>query len=154
MPVLTYQVRCLAEIYVLSVELAQYFPDPASVQIGIHELLLNALEHGNLEINEQLKMELVREFRWQQEVEHRLQLPQHQDKKVEVELHVDDEKCCITITDQGNGFDWRHYMTGANRSAGSLSGLGLLMVRHAGFDTVEFNEQGNKVRCDVRKQAA
>lgn len=152
MPMYHYEVQRLEEIYALSVRLAQHFPDPITVQIGIYELLINALEHGNLAIDEQLKIQLVREYRWQEEVERRLQLPQHRDKRVAVELEVDEEKCCVTITDEGDGFDWRHHMTPGERVRGGLSGLGLLMVRHAGFDAITFNEKGNQVRCDVRKR--
>lgn len=153
MPITHYEVRRLEEIYALSVELAQHFPDPLAVQIGIYELLINALEHGNLAIDEQTKMQLVREYRWKAEVERRLQLLQHRDKHVTVELEVDEEKCCVTITDQGDGFDWRHHMAPGERVRDGLSGLGLLMVRHAGFDAITFNEKGNQVRCGVRKQA-
>ena len=137
----------------MSAELAQYFPDPFNVQIGIHELLLNALEHGNLAIDEQEKIALVRAGRWQQEIERRLQLPEYRDRHVAVELAVGDDACSITITDQGEGFDWRPYMTTNERKHDQLSGLGLLMVRHAGFDAVAFNEKGNQVRCSARLNA-
>ena len=151
MPVFQYQVRRPEEIYALSMELAQHFPDPSTVQIGIYELLLNALEHGNLAICERLKIELVRQYRWQEEVERRLQLPQYRDRHVDVVLELEGTACCIIITDQGDGFDWQHYMTPGNRTRDRLSGLGLLMVRHAGFDAISFNEKGNQVRCSVAK---
>jgi two-component system cell cycle response regulator len=151
MPIYHYQVRRLEEILGLSTELAQHFPDPDSVQIGIYELLINALEHGNLAIDEEQKLELVRATHWQQEIERRLALPEHRDKHVAVELAVDDDTCRITITDQGEGFDWRRYMKPINAPRDRMKGLGLLMVRHAGFDDIAFNEKGNQVRCDVRK---
>ena len=151
MPVFQYQLHRPEEIFALANELAQHFPDPDTVQIGIYELLLNALEHGNLAICEVLKIELMREYRWQQEVERRMQLPEYRDRQVEVILEVDEEACCIVITDQGEGFDWQHYMTPGRRTRDQLCGLGLLMVRHAGFDAITFNEKGNQVRCSVRK---
>lgn len=151
MPIYHYQVRRLEEIFALSMQLAEHFPEPSNVQIGIYELLINALEHGNLAIDETQKLELARAYRWQEEVERRLQLPEHRDKHVAVELEVDDDRCCITITDHGDGFDWRRYMRPSESVQERMKGLGLLMVRHSGFDNVVFNEKGNQVCCDVRK---
>ena len=155
MPITHYQLRRLEELFALSSELAQHFPNPSNVQVGIYELLLNALEHGNLAIDEAQKLELVRAYRWQQEIERRLALPEYREKHVDVALAVEADKCSITITDQGEGFDWRRYMAPAvaaeMQARDRFCGLGLLMVRHAGFDAIVFNEKGNEVRCDVRK---
>ena len=154
MPITHYQLRRLEELFALSSELAQHFPNPSNVQVGIYELLLNALEHGNLAIDEAQKLELVRAYRWQQEIERRLALPEYRGKHVAIALEVEEDKCSITITDEGEGFDWRRYMAPGQKvtqARDRFCGLGLLMVRHAGFDAIVFNEKGNQVRCDVRK---
>ena len=43
-----YELRTLAEARMLAAHLSQYFPQPARVLFGIVEMLVNAIEHGNL----------------------------------------------------------------------------------------------------------
>lgn len=64
--------------------LANAFPDPMKVAIGTSELLINAVEHGNLGITYEDKTELRGNDQWEAEISKRLREPQHADKYVEV----------------------------------------------------------------------
>lgn len=152
MPAYHYTLQELEEVYDLSMLLSREFPDPSAVQLGIYELLLNALEHGNLEIGPELKMTLIRENRWEHEIKRRIGLPEFSNRKVEITLELKETECRMTITDQGKGFDWQHYISALAKTESRPCGMGLFLVRHAGFDTILFNEKGNAVTCIVGKK--
>lgn len=147
-----YYLKALEEIYDLADLLARHFPEPAHVMTGIYELLLNALEHGNLGLGSETKNRLVREGGWEIEIMRRLTLPEHAHKQVVVTVTCDDGICQLTIADQGNGFPWEKYLRlGANPLY--PNGRGLLIAFSSGFDQITFNRAGNAVTC-IKRVAA
>ena len=92
-----FEVRTVEDARYLATFLANFFPDAEKVLFGISELLINAIEHGNLEISYDEKGQLNNEGMWVKEVERRLDLAQYKDKKVlikyvkgekEIKLHI------------------------------------------------------------------
>lgn len=133
-------------IYALSHTLSQYFPQPDQFTTAIHELLMNALEHGTLGIGFEMKTLLQRAGTWKDEVIRRLKLPEYANKAVEITLEHDAQACRLTITDQGDGFAWAGYW--GNEMPHSLpNGRGLWIAYHAPFDLLRFNDAGNAVTC-------
>ena len=96
---------CLAQL------LARACPDPESTAVGLGELMINAVEHGNLGINYEDKTQLLAEDRWEEEVARRLELPVNRDKVVTVEFQNHETEIHLTITDQGEGFEWDSFLT-------------------------------------------
>jgi len=143
-----YQLKTLQEIFDLSQSLAHYFPEPEQVMTGIYELLLNAVEHGNLGIGCAAKTQLIKDGKWEAEIMHRLSLPHYAAKHVEITLRHDDKECRLTICDQGEGFAWREYLA-REANPRDLHGRGLLIAFNAGFDHIAFNEAGNIVTCTI-----
>lgn len=90
--------------------LANNCPEPGKVISGISELLINAIEHGNLHIDYDEKSDLKKQGKWREEIEHRLQLIEFRDKTASVKFNKNGKTISITITDQGKGFDWQQYL--------------------------------------------
>lgn len=95
--------------------------------MGLHELVVNAAEHGN-------KME--------------------EKKQVEVELIINDSYFYAEIKDQGAGFDWRsslnnHFDIKADSS--SDRGRGVMMTEE-GCDEFFYNQKGNKAYLFIRNE--
>lgn len=67
-----FRFRTLDDVAILSATLAQMCPNPETVAMGLSELMLNAVEHGNLGINYAEKGRLIEDGLWQDEVERRL----------------------------------------------------------------------------------
>ena len=146
------RIKDLDNIYVLSLALAQYFPRPEQFVTGIHELLLNAVEHGNLGIGFDEKTELIRKGKWKQEIARRLDLPENINKEVHVTLAYDQDECRLIIADQGSGFPWREFVD--RQQAGKKpNGRGLWIALNSSFDQVQFNHAGNEVTCVARYQS-
>lgn len=87
-----YQARLLAE------RISAFHPEPQRSLVGVSELLINAVEHGNLGITYAEKSALLRAGGWEQEVERRLEQPQYAQREVEVILERDAQTLTMTIT--------------------------------------------------------
>lgn len=129
--------------------LANACPSPEKVVTGLSELLLNAVEHGNLGITYEQKSALNREGRWLEEIEHRLSLPENRQKYVEVNFNNDGRLVRIHIADQGEGFDWDNYMEIDPQRAYDSHGRGIAMARMLSFDNMEYLGSGNQVEVSI-----
>lgn len=116
------------------------------------ELLINAVEHGNLAISYQEKGRLLGEGLWLAEIEKRLQCEPYASRRVEVKMEKNDNEYVVTIKDQGNGFDWREYLDFSPQRAFDLHGRGIAMARMQGLDAVEYLGCGNTVVTKVKLQ--
>jgi CheY-like chemotaxis protein/anti-sigma regulatory factor (Ser/Thr protein kinase) len=129
--------------------LANACPDPQRVVIGLTELLINAVEHGNLGISYEEKTVLREENRWESEVELRLSDPANADREVEVRYCREPDRIRVVIRDQGNGFDWRKYVDMDPARAFDSHGRGIAMSRMISFDSLEYRGCGNEVEVTV-----
>jgi DNA-binding response OmpR family regulator len=142
--------RTIEEARGLAAVLANACPDAESTVIGLTELLVNAVEHGNLGITYDEKSELLNEGRWMNEVERRLTLPENRGKRVDVRFLRGDDELRFIICDRGNGFDWTRYLDIDPRRAFDRHGRGILMARHVSFSAIEYRGCGNEVMASVR----
>ena len=120
-------------------------PDPVNAVIGITELIVNGIEHGNLGITYDEKSELNAAGRWHHELERRLALPEHASKSVDVSFERDDGEIRITIRDDGAGFDWRRYIEPDPNRIFDTHGRGIVIARRLTFDELEYHGNGNEV---------
>ena len=142
--------RTLSEAGDLATALAAAFPDPRRQVIGLSELMINAVEHGNLAITYEEKSALLREGRLEAEVAARLALPEYRYREVEVVFARLDDRIELTITDQGDGFDWRRYLDMDPRRVFDNHGRGIALSRSVSFDALEYRGRGNEVTATVR----
>lgn len=117
---------------------------------GYSELLVNAVEHGNLGIGYDTKSALLSEGRWAEEIERRLALPEYASRRVEVLAEKTAQAFVVTITDQGKGFDWSGYLDFQPARAFDLHGRGIAMSRNFSFDSIEYRGNGNTVVATVK----
>ena len=140
-------VRTPAEAQVATEFLAELCPDPSRQALGISELLLNAIEHGNLEIDAQAKAQLLREDAFLQELDRRLRLPEYATRRVTVELRKLPDYVELTVEDAGNGFDYAAWS--AESTACGPCGRGIALARTLSFDMLEYEGRGNRVVARV-----
>lgn len=147
-----FRFRTLAEANNLAVSLARACPRSAHLVVGLSEIFTNAIEHGNLGITFDEKAQLLRDKRWKQQVEARLDAPQNRDKRVTVTFQRQPGEVRITVRDEGKGFDWRRYMELDANRAFAVHGRGIAMARKLSFDALEYRDPGNEVTCVIRAQ--
>jgi anti-sigma regulatory factor (Ser/Thr protein kinase) len=92
--------------------------------LTVDELFLNAVIHGNKD---------------------------DASKSVAIKVDLDDEKITITITDQGEGFDWQRVLD-RNTPADleNEGGRGIFLVKHY-VDSIHYNKIGNEVRVTIKR---
>lgn len=129
--------------------IAQLFPEPGKVAIGLLELLINAIEHGNLGISYAEKTEYVMNGKLEAEIEKRLGMPENQHKKALLEINKTENKITLRITDQGNGFDWSEYLEFSPERALDPNGRGIAMAYNMSFDAMHYEGEGNIVCAEV-----
>lgn len=135
----------------LSVLLASLTHKPQDTVVGIFELLINAVEHGNLGITYHEKSQLIEEQKLVDEVEHRLTLEPFKDKYVTLKLQADPEKVEFVIKDMGSGFDFEQYLQFSLERSLDNHGRGIMMANNCGFDSMEYSEAGRQVTCRVAR---
>lgn len=137
--------RTLDEAESLAIFVANCFPDPVRSAIGLFELLINAVEHGNLGIGYEEKTGLISDGSWRSEVNRRAELPQNRAKRVEVLLQCKPEGTFVQITDEGEGFDWKAFLTIDPSRTNDNHGRGIAQANAQSFDALRYNAKGNQV---------
>ena len=134
--------------------LADFFahacPKPDKAILGLRELFINAVEHGNLGISYHEKGELINKDSMNQEIARRLALEENQGKRVEIVFERRPIDLVFTIRDQGQGFDWQRYLDFDPDRVFDPNGRGIAMARTTSFDSIEYQGNGNTVVATVR----
>lgn len=143
--------RTLQEAESLALWLADASMAPSRTVTAYLELLINAVEHGNLGITYTEKSQLLKDGRWLDEIDLRLQQEPYQHREVEVNMEIIDNEIVVTIQDQGNGFDWMDYLDFSPERAFDLHGRGIAMAKLLGFDSLEYLGNGNTVVTRVKQ---
>ena len=144
-----FQFSTLQHVKQLSTLLANTCPDSESVITGLSELMINAVEHGNLEISYEEKTLLIAEANWRDEVEKRLLLEKYKDRQADVHYHREDDKITIVIEDKGKGFDWKKYIEFDSERILHSHGRGIAMANKFSFDKISYNDCGNEVTISI-----
>jgi CheY-like chemotaxis protein/anti-sigma regulatory factor (Ser/Thr protein kinase) len=129
--------------------IADACPQPERVVMGFSELLVNGVEHGNLQISYADKSRLNSAGEWEGEIQRRLADPAHAHKRVKVEYRRTSDKVTVRITDEGNGFEWQRYLEMDSTRAFDSHGRGIAMARMLSFDKVTYLGSGNQVEVEV-----
>jgi CheY-like chemotaxis protein/anti-sigma regulatory factor (Ser/Thr protein kinase) len=147
----SFKFRTLEEAQNLSYFLSNCYPEPERVVYGISEILVNAIEHGNLDISYSEKSQIIRENRWQDEIARRLAADEYKNKVATVSLDTNDEEIILHVVDEGKGFDWQNYLDFDPTRATDPNGRGIAMAKTMSFDSIEYKGKGNDVTCRTFK---
>ncbi len=118
--------------------------DIVRISTALQEALVNAIEHGNLELDSKLREGLGNEY-VDLAAERRRQSP-YSERKVHLTASFSRERATWTIRDEGRGFDPEGLPDPTDpANLHRVSGRGLLLIRTF-MDEVEFNSQANEIR--------
>ena len=123
--------------------------DGTRIGVALEEALSNALYHGNLGLDSELKERddeayyaLVRE---------RMHQPPYRDRRIHVATRLSTDEAVFEIRDEGSGFDVRALPDPTDpANLERLSGRGVLLMRTF-MDEVVYNDVGNTVTMTKRR---
>lgn len=142
---LRFQFKTPSQANQLAALLANLADDADEALIGLSELLMNAVEHGNLEIGYNEKSRLLEQERLQTEIIRRLSDPVLGARVAHVHVDKIQGRFRLTIEDQGHGFDWKPYLEFSQERAFDLHGRGIAMANHSGLKDLKYLGRGNLV---------
>lgn len=149
--ILQHQFKTLSEATALASHLSNYTPNHSMTTMGLSEIFLNAIEHGNLGIEFRTKSMFASEKQWFEEINKRLLDTANIHKYVSVTTELTPHYIKFTVTDQGQGFDFEKYHDIKNVSLTDTNGRGILIAKEAVFDKVIYSAPGNTVECIIFK---
>lgn len=147
----TFQFHNLEDVRSISSLVACACDEPDKVAMGLSELMINAIEHGNLHIGYDEKSMLRKQDRWEGEIDERLKLPENTNKFALIDIVSNADGVMYTITDQGEGFDWSEFMEFDTSRVMDNHGRGIAMANKLYFSTLEYQGNGNTVKVTVNK---
>jgi DNA-binding response OmpR family regulator len=130
--------------------------DIQMLKMALGEIVLNAIEHGNLEITMEEKASATNKGDYWKLLNDRMHDSRYSARTVTLHIHMNRKELVYTVTDQGKGFNHKALLNSDLKSHGG-SGLGLFLVKNF-FTSITFNDRGNSVtlvykrpRKDVRR---
>jgi two-component system, sensor histidine kinase LadS len=121
--------------------------DLSMIRVSIREIIINAIEHGNLGISFEEKTGALESDNYFELLHARQKDPVLNSRKVTIDYSLDEGGVRYMITDEGDGFDYRRILDAAPEDFNGkflAHGRGLIMAQSA-FNTIQFNERGNRI---------
>jgi CheY-like chemotaxis protein len=118
-------------------------PDVSMLKMALGEILLNAIEHGNLCIGMEEKSAAMKRDVYPDLLRERREDPRYAARQVTLHVHMTRERLTYRIIDEGEGFDHKSlFKRDPHATAGS--GLGLFVAKTF-FTRMSFRGRGNEV---------
>ena len=123
------------------------------LRAALQELVMNAVEHGCLEVRYRDKTEAMAKDQYDALIQQRRQDARFRDRRVTIRAIYDKRQQILTyhIADEGKGFNWKS--RGNLRldvcPTGDASGRGIFLTQSF-FPDLRYNEKGNEVSFTVR----
>lgn len=130
--------------------LSQLTADPERAYSGLWEVFINAIEHGNLGISYDEKAKLLDEQMLDEVTCERLASEKFKSHYVRVSFVVADDSVSFDIKDDGNGFNWKPFLTTDDERIHEKNGRGIAIAHTMSFDELAYIEGGNHIHCQIR----
>ena len=120
-----------------------------SLQMTFSELVINALEHGNLEIDYDTKTKWLEQGGDMiQLIQEKAKDPRFSDRRIKIAYNIGRVTSKFTIVDDGNGFDWRTCAKKNDVEDSMLHGRGISLSKSI-VHSLAYNEKGNAVTFTI-----
>jgi CheY-like chemotaxis protein len=117
--------------------------------VALREAVLNAMEHGNLELDSELRQDDERIY-YQLGKERREQSP-YRERRVRMDVAVTHDEAAFTVRDEGPGFDPTTLPDPTDpANLLRIGGRGVMLIRTL-MDEVRYNATGNEIHLVKRR---
>lgn len=122
------------------------------LRAALQELVMNAVEHGCLELRYHDKIEAMAKDQYDDLIRQRRQETRFRDRRVTIRAIYDKQRRVLTyrIADEGKGFNWKTRVASRNDvcPSGDASGRGIFLAQSF-FPDISYNDRGNEVMLTV-----
>jgi YesN/AraC family two-component response regulator len=120
------------------------------IRLGLYEIILNAIEHGNLGISYEEKSQALQDNTYLKLLASRSNEQSRRDKRVFIDCTSDRNDLKIEVRDEGEGFNYKEFanMDDPDRML-KAHGRGIFLASLY-LDRMEYREPGNKVILSKR----
>jgi anti-sigma regulatory factor (Ser/Thr protein kinase) len=113
------------------------------VGVALDEALINALHHGNLEVDSSLRRDNLEEYH--RLLAERTQQPPYSERRIRVSAIYDRDRATFVVRDEGPGFDPESLPDPTDpANLARPHGRGVMLIRTF-MDEVTYNSKGNEV---------
>ena len=118
-----------------------------SIRLGVREIVMNAIEHGNLEITTEEKNQAIEQGKYLELIYQRQSDPKYMSRKVIINYTLTQNMLEYVIQDEGSGFNFKELLKQdlENVPNSQEFGRGIFLTRQI-FDVFQYEGKGNKVR--------
>ncbi len=134
----------LAHVLITSTSPRLSDDDDAGIRIGLREILINAIEHGNLGISFDEKSAAINSGEYYQLITERQRDPRYRDRKVTIIYALSSRRASFLVRDEGAGFDYEDVLRQDPVPTDVYHGRGIAIATRF-FDTVRYRGRGNEV---------
>jgi two-component system, sensor histidine kinase LadS len=116
------------------------------LRIGLREIIINAVEHGNLDISFEEKTKLMESKKYFEFIAERQQDPKYKNRHIKIEYSIDSQKAVYQVTDEGDGFNHEKIIKDESVKVNEemlAHGRGITMAKNY-FDEIFYNNKGNQ----------
>ena len=145
-----FKCKTLVEARSLSKLLAISCPEPHKTVTGLNELLINAIEHGNLGITYDEKTELIASNLLYEEIDKRLQQDKYKVREVVIKYSRNKSDIVFKRPDEGKGFDYNKFLDMDLSKVLESHGRGIAMAKILSFSDIVYNDPGNEVSAYIK----
>jgi len=122
------------------------------LRAALQELVMNAVEHGSLELQYRDKIDAVAKDQYDDLIRHRRQENRFRNRRVTIRAIYDKRQQALTyqIADEGKGFNWKGRVGSRYQVCPTIdaSGRGVFLA-HSFFPDLVYNDRGNEVTFTV-----
>lgn len=140
-----FELKTVKQAKHLSNFIAYLTDDPIQIGVGLFELMMNAIEHGNLGITYDEKTDYINRGVLPQEIERRLEDDRYKNKFVRVIVQTTINEIKVHISDMGAGFNFEDYLEFSVERAMDNHGRGIMMANKLSFDGLYYSNGGTSV---------
>lgn len=117
------------------------------IKMGLQEMIINAIEHGNLGITFEEKSHVLQRGDYREFLKERQAQSPYKERNVSIEYVLSTDTVQYLIADEGEGFDYHHTLDKVAKKVDQEMlphGRGIRMSQVI-FDKVKYNKKGNQV---------
>ncbi|MCO4782938.1 MAG: ATP-binding protein [Candidatus Cloacimonetes bacterium] len=145
-----FRIQSIREARDLARALSHLCKDANRVAMGLTEIFVNSIEHGNLGLSFDDKTDLQAQDSLLLEIDYLLSLDENKNKFVDVSFEKFSDYVKFHVIDMGVGFDWKPFMQLDDSRIQASHGRGIAMANMLSFSEVNYIYPGNQVELIVR----